>query len=352
MEQRRLGDGLAVSAIGLGTLALTGGYGQASSAEGVRTIHTALDAGVSMLDTAPFYGDGAVEELVGRAVRGCRDRVVLATRGGVRSLVAGGPPVLHDARPAALKADCEASLRRLGTDRIDLYYLARVDPQVPIQESVGALAQLVEAGKILHIGVSETDPRQLVAAAAVHPLAALESEYSLLERHLEEAVLPIARELGVGVVAHTPLGKGMLTGSVYLTERDHRRNHPRFQGCNLIGNLELAGLAAAVAERAGLSLTQAALAWLMARGSDIVPIPSTRTPAHLEENLGAMRIRLNSAHTQELEAVFTSDAVLGSRNREPVPDRISGARSLSGAARRLSSTPPPTRPASPGGSTP
>ncbi|TCO62047.1 aldo/keto reductase [Actinocrispum wychmicini] len=319
MQKRLLGQGLTVSAIGFGTLALTGGYGAADELESADTIHAALDAGVTMIDTAGFYADGAVEQLVGKSVAGRRDQVVLATRGGVRAASTGGPPTIVDASPAALRTACDDSLRRLGTDRIDLYYLARVDPKVPVEDSTGALAELVAAGKVRHIGLSEAPPEDLRRASAVHPIAALESEYSLWERHIETAVLPTARELGVPLVAHTPLGKGMLAGAVTghasLGRGDHRRNHPRFQAGNLTYNRGLVDEAAAIAADLDITVAQLALAWLLGRGTDILPIPGTRRRAHLAANVRACEITLDPVHTARLDEIFAPGRAAGDRHR-------------------------------------
>lgn len=316
METRELG-GLAVSAIGLGCLGMSGGYGAADPAECVTAIRHAVARGVSLVDTADFYGDGENERLVGRAVAPCRGEVVVATRGGVRATRPNGPPVVVDGSPASLRGACDGSLRRLGVDRIDLYYLARVDPRVPVEESVGALAELRAAGKIDHIGLSEATPEALRRAAAIHPISALETEYSLWERHVEYAVLPEARALGIALVAHTPLGKGFLAGRVRtsgdLGPRDHRRNHPRFQDGNLRRNRLLTIDAERLAAAAGATTAQLALAWLLARGPDIVPIPGSRRTAHIDENIAATGLRLSPADLAALDGVFAPGRVWGGR---------------------------------------
>ncbi|GIJ60416.1 aldo/keto reductase [Virgisporangium aurantiacum] len=315
---RRLGDaGPRVSALGLGCLGLSGGYGPVSEADAVDVVRHAIDLGVTLVDTADFYGDGRNEELVGRAVAGRRDEVVIATRGGVRTARPGGPPSVVDGRPVSLRDACHASLRRLGVDHIDLYYLGRVDPAVPVADSVGALAELVQAGKVGHIGLSEATPDQVRAAHSVHPVSALETEYSLWERHAEAAILPTVRELGIGFVAHTPLGKGMLTGVLRypgeLGERDMRRNHPRFQGTNFARNRELVDELELMALARGLTPAQLALAWLLARGDDVVPIPGTRSRDRLAENLAALRVRLPADESRRLTELFTADRVAGPR---------------------------------------
>ncbi|MFD7108146.1 aldo/keto reductase [Streptomyces celluloflavus] len=318
MERRGLGlHGPWVSPIGLGCLAMSGGYGSADQDECLRTVRRALDLGVTLLGTADFYGGGRNEELVGRAVRGRRHEAVLATRGGVRSAMPGGPPTVVDGSPRSLREACHDSLRRLGTDHIDLYYLARVDRAVPVEDSVEALAGLVREGKIHHIGLSEASAEHLRRAFAVHPVAALETEYSLWERHVEDGILDTARALGVGFVAHTPLGKGLFAGAVTapdaLGEHDHRRNHPRFQGDNLRHNLLLAQEVAAIAAQLSVTPSQVALAWLLGRGDDIVPIPGTRRAAHLEQNVAAASVKLTDAQNARLNTLTERIGVVGGR---------------------------------------
>ncbi|WP_328304460.1 aldo/keto reductase (plasmid) [Streptomyces sp. NBC_00435] len=319
MHTRTLGkSGPAVSAVGLGCLGLTGAYGQAPEDASLALLRRAVDSGVTLLDTADFYGGGAGEELIGRAVADCRDEVVLATRGGVSAAFPGGPPTLIDGTPARLKQACEDSLRRLGTDRIDLYYLGRIDPAVPVEESVGALAELVAVGKVRHIGLSEAGPDQLRRAHAVHPVAALESEYSLWERHVEDDILPVTRELGIGFVAHSPLGRGFLTGTLTSTEgfgdKDIRRNHPRFQGENFDRNRVLLAAVQEAAAVRGVTTGQLVLAWLLSRGEDIVPIPGTRSEKHLLLNAAAADITLTAAESDRLAALLPPEAVAGPRH--------------------------------------
>ncbi|MFJ1755839.1 aldo/keto reductase [Kitasatospora sp. NPDC088134] len=318
MEQRELGrGGPQVSSIGLGCLGMSGGYGTAAAADCAATVRRAVELGITLFDTADFYGDGANETLLARALGPDRARVLVATRGGVRSDRPGGPPTVVDGRPDTLRAALEASLRRLGTERVDLYYLARVDPQVPVEESVGALADLVAAGRIGRIGLSEATPEQLRRAHAVHPVAALETEYSLWERHVEAEILPTARSLGITLVAHTPLGKGMLTGRLEsvrdLGERDHRRNHPRFADGNFEANRHLVEQAAALAEQAGATPAQLALAWLLSRGEDVVPIPGTKRIPYLEQNAAATALRIDPAVTDALTALFAPARIHGER---------------------------------------
>lgn len=318
MERRGLGrHGPWVSPIGLGCLAMAGGYGSADEDDCLRTLRRALDLGVTLLDTADFYGGGRNEELVGRAVRGRRDEAVIATRGGVRSAVPGGPPTVVDGSPRSLRRACHDSLRRLGTDHVDLYYLARVDPAVPVEESVEVLSELVREGKIRHVGLSEATAQQLRRAFEVHPVAALESEYSLWERHVEGGILDTARALGVGFVAHTPLGKGLFAGAVTaaddLSERDHRRNHPRFQGDNLRQNLRLAREVEAIAAELPATPSQVALAWLLGRGGDIVPIPGTRRAEHLEQNVAATTVVLTDGQRARLDTLTDRVGVVGAR---------------------------------------
>ncbi|MFJ9109804.1 aldo/keto reductase [Streptomyces sp. NPDC102283] len=319
MNRRKLGiGGPEVSAIGLGCMGMSGGYGATPPEECVRAVRHALDLGVSLFDTADFYADGDNERLLGRALSGRRDEAVIVTRGGVRSRTPGGPPVAIDGSPGYLRRACEASLRRLGVERIDVYCLGRVDPRVPVEESVGALAELVAEGRIGHIALSEVSADTLRRAHRVHPVTALESEYSLWERHVEDDILPTARELGVGLLAHTPLGKGFLTGTLHspveLGERDHRRNHPRWQGENFLRNREMVDEAADIATELGVSRARLALAWLLARGDDIVPIPGSRRHAHLTDNAAATGLVLSPDQVARLEGIFRPERVSGARH--------------------------------------
>jgi aryl-alcohol dehydrogenase-like predicted oxidoreductase len=317
MQLRRLGA-LEASAIGFGTLSLTGGYGRADRDESIAAIRQALDCGVNLVDTADFYGGGEVESLVGEAVADRRADVVIATRGGALFTPEGRPAGL-DCSPEHLRQACDASLRRLGVDRIDLYYLARVDPNVAVRESIGALAELVAAGKIGHIGLSEAGVDDLTAAVAEHPIAALASEYSLFERGVEADVLPAVRAHGVGLVACSPLGRGLLTGRVtsseQLGERDYRRNHPRFAPEHLSANLELVARAQKIATCRNVSLGRLVLAWLLAQGPDIVAIPGSRNPTHVEMNAAAAAIELTEDDLRSLSEAMPVGAASGERLR-------------------------------------
>src|SRR4249920_1483972 len=297
--------GLDVSRIGLGTMAMSGYYLDRSSsdAESIRTIQCALDLGVTHIDTAEIYGPYANEELVGRALAGRRDDVVVATKFGYVSHAGGGPGVL-DSSPANIRTAVEGSLKRLGTDRIDLYYQHRVDPNTPIEDTVGALAELVAEGKVLHIGLSEAGPATIRRAYAVHPIAALQTEYSLWTRDPEAALLPLLRELGIGFVPYSPLGHGFLTGTIHsadqLADDDWRKTNPRFTGENFQRNLRILDEVEAVAAEARATPAQVALAWLLAQGDDIAPIPGTKRVARVEENTAADRIELTADQVERL----------------------------------------------------
>lgn len=304
MKRIKIGD-LEVSRIGLGTMAMSGYYLDPSSseAESIRTIHRALDLGVTHLDTAEIYGPFLNEELVGRAIRGRRDQVVLATKFGIVSHSGGGPGVL-DSSPANVRTAVEGSLRRLGTDRVDLCYQHRVDPGTPIEETVGALAELVAEGKVRHLGLSEAGPATIRRAHAVHPISALQTEYSLWTRDPEAELLPLLRELGIGFVPYSPLGHGFLTGDIrspeQLADDDWRKSNPRFTGENFRQNLRLVDEVRAVAAEAGATPAQVALAWLLAQGDDIAPIPGTKRVARVEENCAADGLVLSAAQIERL----------------------------------------------------
>jgi aryl-alcohol dehydrogenase-like predicted oxidoreductase len=291
--------GLDVSRIGLGAMSMAGYYnvGAGSEAESIRTIHRALELGVTHIDTAEIYGPYANEELVGRATRGRRDQVVLATKFGLVSHSGGGPGVL-DSSPANIRVAVEGSLQRLGTDRIDLYYQHRVDPKTPIEDTVGALATLVAEGKIRHIGLSEAGPATIRRAHAVHPIAALQTEYSLWTRDPEAELLPLLRQLGIGFVPYSPLGHGFLTGEIrspdQLADNDWRKTNPRFTGENFQRNLRIVEEVSAIATEAGATPAQIALAWLLAQGNDIAPIPGTKRVARVEENTAADSVVLGA----------------------------------------------------------
>ncbi|WP_183735766.1 aldo/keto reductase [Rhizobium sp. BK275] len=307
MQTRRLGQGLEVGSIGLGCMGMSWAYGatEADRGEAIATIHHALDRGVTLLDTADVYGPHTNEELVGEAIRGRREQVVLATKFGIiRGLEAIPGTQTVNGRPDYAKASCEGSLRRLGVDHIDLYYLHRVDPNTPIEETVGAMKELVEAGKVRHIGLSEASPETIRRAHAVHPVTAVQSEYSLWSRDPEGGVLQTLRELGIGLVAYSPLGRGFLSGAIRsvddLAPDDYRRNSPRFMGDNFERNLELVGVVEEIARRKGVTPAQLALAWAMAQSEHIVPIPGTRRRSRLDENLGAAAIDLTAQDLEEI----------------------------------------------------
>src|SRR3989449_764221 len=300
--------GLDVSRIGLGAMSMAGYYniGAGSDAESIRTIHRALDLGVTHLDTAEIYGPYTNEELVGRAIKDRRDQVVLATKFGLVSHSGAGPGVL-DSSPANIRTAVEGSLKRLGTDRIDLYYQHRVDPDTPIEETVGALAELVTEGKVLHIGLSEAGPETIRRAHAVHPIAALQTEYSLWTRDPEAELLPLLRELGIGFVPYSPLGHGFLTGTIrspeQLSDDDWRKTNPRFTEGNFEKNLHIVDEVQAVASDLEATPAQVALAWLLAQGEDIAPIPGTKRDARVDENTAADAIELSAAQIQRLNAL-------------------------------------------------
>jgi aryl-alcohol dehydrogenase-like predicted oxidoreductase len=304
-------NGLTTSAVGLGCMGFSQSYGPADDEESVAAIRGALDAGITLLDTAMSYGNGHNETLVGRAIAGRRDEVVLATKFGI---VRGEDGVRLDGRPAHVRGYCEASLRRLGVDVIDLYYLHRPDPEVPIADTIGAMAALVAEGKVRHLGVSEVSPAQLASAAAVHPLAAVELEWSLSWREPEDDVIPAARDLGAGVVAYSPLGRGLLTGtrpSGAFGAGDFRAGDGRFAGANLDRNLALAAELQRLADARGATLGQLALAWLIARGA--VPIPGSRSRSRVLENAAAGDLALGPHDLADLERVAPRDAWRGDR---------------------------------------
>jgi len=320
LPHRHLGrQGLEVSAVGLGCMGMSDFYGSADDATSLRVLHRALDLGVDFLDTADMYGVGANERLLGRLLAERRGEVVLATKfGNVRA--PDGRMLGIDGRPEYVRSACDASLKRLGVDHIDLYYQHRVDRHVPIEETVGAMAELVKAGKVRHLGLSEASAATLRRAAAVHPIAALQTEYSLWTRDVEAEILPVCRELGIGFVPYSPLGRGFLTGAIRhaddLAPDDWRRHNPRFQGDNLAHNLALVEAVRAIALDKGCTPAQLALAWLLARGPDIVPIPGTRSIARLEENAGAALIVLSAQEQQRLEAVLAERPAAGTRYPE------------------------------------
>jgi aryl-alcohol dehydrogenase-like predicted oxidoreductase len=317
MKHISIGE-LDVSRIGLGAMSMSGYYniGAGSDAESIRAIHRALDLGVTHLDTAEIYGPYTNEELVGRAIKDRRDQVVLATKFGLVSHSGGGPGVI-DSSPANVRAAVEGSLKRLGTDRIDLYYQHRVDPKTPIEETVGALAELVAEGKVRHIGLSEAGPETIRRAHAVHPIAALQTEYSLWTRDPEAALLPLLRKLGIGFVPYSPLGHGFLTGKIRspdeLSADDWRKTNPRFTGENFRRNLRIVDEVEAIATEARATPAQIALAWLLAQGNDIAPIPGTKRVSRVEENTAADRVELNA---KQIERLNNLTPAAGERHEE------------------------------------
>src|SRR4051795_6230431 len=315
VPRRRLG-GLEVSALGLGCMGMSQMYGTADRAESIATVHRALDLGVTFLDTSDVYGEGHNEELVGEAIAGRRDEVQLATKFSLTHDHRGGMRI--DGRPENVRARVEASLRRLRVDVIDLYYQHRVDPTVPIEDTVGAMAELVAAGKGRFLGMSEGAPETLRRGHATHPISALQTEYSLWTRDPEDnGVLDTCRELGIGFVAYSPLGRGFLTGQITslddLEEGDFRRHNPRFQGENFQKNLDLVDEVREIASEKGCTPGQLALAWLLAQGDDIVPIPGTKRVRYLEENLGAVDVRLNADDLRRIDEVAPAGATAGDR---------------------------------------
>jgi len=316
MKTRRLGpNGPVVSAIGLGCMPMSQSYGRPDEAGGLATIHRALDLGVTFLDTADVYGPFTNEELVGRAVRGRRDRVFLATKCGFVPGATG--PMRVDGTPEHIREACDASLRRLGVRTIDLYYLHRVDPRTPIEASVRAMAGLVAEGKVRYLGLSEVTAKTLRRAHAIHPITAVQSEYSLWTRDPEEGVLPACRELGVGFVPFSPLGRGFFSGHVRtlegLPDDDFRRGVPRFDSTNLAANVARVDRLGAVAREKGCTTAQLALAWLLAQGEDIVPIPGTKRRQYLEENAAAADLTLSPAERERIEAAFPKGSAAGER---------------------------------------
>jgi aryl-alcohol dehydrogenase-like predicted oxidoreductase len=319
LPTRQLGDGLAVSAQGLGCMGMSQSYGPADRGESIATIHRALDLGVTFLDTADVYGLGHNEELVGEAIRDRRDGVVLATK---FSIVRDGDQQRIDGRPDYVRQACDASLRRLGIDHIDLYYQHRVDPTVPIEDTVGAMAGLVVAGKVRHLGLSEASAASLERAVAVHPIAALQSEWSLWTRDLEgsasgDGVLATARKHGIGIVPFSPLGRGFLTGAIRSPDDfgpdDFRRHNPRFAGENFRANLRLVDEVTAIAAEKGCTPGQLALAWVMAQGEDVVPIPGTKRRSYLEDNVAAASVRLDRPDLDRLDQIAPAGAAAGER---------------------------------------
>ena len=317
MRTRHLGpEQLPVSAVGLGCMGMSEFYGPGQESESVAVIHAALDAGCTFLDTADMYGPYLNEDLVGRAIADRRDEVVLATKFGI---VRGADPAVRSVRgdAAYVRQACEASLVRLGVDHIDLYYQHRSDPGVPIEETVGAMSELVDEGKVRFLGLSEAAPDTLRRACSVHPIAALQSEWSLWSRDIEADVVPTARELGIGIVAYSPLGRGFLTGQITspddFPEGDFRKFLPRFTGANFTHNLALVDTVRGLAAAKGCTPGQLALAWVMSRGDDVVPIPGTKRRTYLEENVAAAEVRLDGSDLAAIDEVFPPDVTAGTR---------------------------------------
>lgn len=317
LPRRRLGaHGPEVSALGLGCMGMSEFYGPADDAQSLAVLHHALDIGINFLDTADMYGVGANERLLGQLLALRRDEVVVATKfGHVRA--ADGTVVRIDGSPAHVRQACDASLQRLGVDHIDLYYQHRVDKTVAIEDTVGAMAALVKAGKVRHLGLSEASAATIRRAHAVHPIAAVQTEYSLWSRDVEAEILPTCRELGIALVPYSPLGRGFLTGAIrsadQLAADDRRRIHPRFQGENLDHNLALADALRALAEEWSYTPAQLALAWLLDQGDDIIPIPGTRSMARLDENALAAHVRLDAGRRERIHALLAAHAVAGTR---------------------------------------
>jgi len=325
MRKRRLGN-LEVPELGLGCMGMSDFYGPGDEAESIATIHRALELGITLLDTADMYGPFTNEELVGRAIKDRRSRALVATKCGI---VRGGPNATTstlDGTPAYIKRACDASLRRLGIDVIDLYQLHRVDPNTPIEDSVGAMGELVRAGKVRAIGLSEASPATLRRAHAVHPLSSVQTEYSLWTRDPEEGVLDTCRELGIGFLAYSPLGRGFLSGQIKrfedLAADDYRRLSPRFQGENFARNLELVARVSEIARAKGCTPSQLALAWLLARAPFVVPIPGTKRRTYLEENAGALEVRLGPEDEARIEEVMPRGAAAGLRYPAPLMARV------------------------------
>jgi aryl-alcohol dehydrogenase-like predicted oxidoreductase len=319
MKYRQLGQGLRVSAIGLGCSGMSADYGVPDDVESIATIHRCIDLGITMLDTSDAYAAGVNEELVGQAAKGKRDKFLIASKfGNIRG--PGGQRGGVNGKPDYVPVACEASLKRMGIDVIDLYYIHRIDPNVPIEETVGAMARLVQQGKVRHLGLCEAGPNTIRRAHKTHPITAIETEYSLWSRDVEAEILPTLKELGIGLVPYSPLGRGFLSGSFAtrddLIASDRRHAHPRFQEGNFEKNLTLLEPLKAAAEKRGVTMAQVALAWLLARGDNIMPIPGTKRRKYLEENAAAVDITLSDAEVKALEQAFPPQAAAGLRYPE------------------------------------
>jgi aryl-alcohol dehydrogenase-like predicted oxidoreductase len=319
MKYRQLGQGLRVSAIGLGCSGMSADYGVPDDVESIATIHRCIDLGITMLDTSDAYAAGVNEELVGQAIKGKRDKFLIASKfGNIRG--PGGQRGGVNGKPDYVPVACEASLKRMGIETIDLYYIHRIDPNVPIEDTVGAMARLVQQGKVRHLGLCEAGPNTIRRAHKTHPITAIETEYSLWTRDVEAEILPTLKELGIGLVPYSPLGRGFLSGSFAkrddLIASDRRHAHPRFQEGNFEKNLTLLGPLKAAAEKRGVTMAQIALAWLLARGDNIMPIPGTKRRKYLEENAAAVDITLSDAEVKALEQSFPPQAAAGLRYPE------------------------------------
>ena len=317
MQTRKLGGELIVSALGLGCMGMSGVYGAADQTESIETIHQAIDLGCTFLDTADAYGAGHNETLIGQAIKDRRDRVIIATKFGLSDVSTGGYNVPVNGRPEYVRSACEASLQRLGIETIDLYYQHRVDPTIPIEDTIGAMAALVREGKVRYLGLSEAAAQTIRRAHAVHPISALQSEYSLWSRDVEDEILATCRELNIGFVPWSPLGRGFLTGDLKtfadLAPNDWRRMSPRFQGENFGRNLDLVAQVRALADQKHCTPAQLAIAWLLKQGEDIVPIPGTKRSSYLLENLGALAVELTGADLQAIDTTLPKGAAAGDR---------------------------------------